>query len=89
LVDAVLAVRTFSSTHILNLKHSDSANLKATDLFAITRKDMEDETAVDMRHLSSSNVVLTVGDGGTVFACDPTNGAKEMSPFHSGLIETY
>lgn len=89
LVDAVLAVRTFSSTHILRLKHSDFANLKATNLYEITRKDMENETAVDIRHLPSSNVVLAVGDGGTVFACDPTNGAKEMSPFHSGFMERY
>jgi hypothetical protein len=78
-LDAVLAVRTFSSTHILGLKHLEaSANLTATNLYAITREDLQNETAVDIRHLPSSDVVLAVGDGGTVFACDPTKGAKEM-----------
>lgn len=74
---------------MLGLKHLDSVNLKATSLYAITREDMENETAVDIRHLPSSNVVLAVGDGGTVFSCDPTNGAKEMFPFHSGFREMY
>jgi len=81
-LDAILAVRTFSSTQILRLIYLEaSAKLTTTSLYAITRKDMENETAVDIRHLVTSDVVLAVGDGGTVFACDPTKGGKEMSRF--------
>ncbi|KIM49338.1 hypothetical protein M413DRAFT_438522 [Hebeloma cylindrosporum] len=88
--DAVLAVRTFSSTHVLRLKQlEESATLRATPLYAITREDMENEIAVDIRHLPSSNVILAVGDGGTVFACDPMNGAKEISLLHRDIDQAF
>lgn len=81
IIDVRVAVRTYGSTKLFKLNTSSECNphYKLTDLATLSRADVGDEVIVDMKHVRSSQDVLSVGDRGSIYQCHISNGGKSTS----------
>ncbi|KAF8965245.1 hypothetical protein BDZ97DRAFT_1659285 [Flammula alnicola] len=81
--DSNLAVRTYSCTKLFNMKHVDSSSRPSvTGLASLSRKEMGNETVVDIKHSPAAPGLLAVGDNGTVFNWDISNETKAITLLH-------
>ena len=76
-----VAVRTYGSTKLFKLNTWSECNprYKLMDLATLSRADLGDEVMVDMKHVRSSQDVLTVGDRGSIYQSHISNGRKSTS----------
>lgn len=76
-----VAVRTYGSTKIfkLNTWSECDPHYKLTDLATLSRSDVGEEIIVDMKHVSSSHDILTVGDCGSIYQSHISNGGRSTS----------
>ena len=71
---ANLAVRTYGSLHLMQLRPSSGNGVSAQEAASFSRADFADEKVVDVKH--SSTLMFTVGHEGSVFECSVGNGTK-------------
>ncbi|KAF9484739.1 hypothetical protein BDN70DRAFT_87611 [Pholiota conissans] len=77
--DTNVAIRTYTSTTLFNIKWNDSLYGPSLSQGAtITRKDLNNETLVDMKYLCTRDQLLNVGDRGSVFMCNISDGTQNM-----------
>lgn len=73
--DSLLAVRTFSTVEIFNVKQSESS-FWATSVANLTHKATNEEDIVDIAYGLGAPEVILVSDRGTIFSCDVKSGGR-------------
>ncbi|KAF5330881.1 hypothetical protein D9619_005450 [Psilocybe cf. subviscida] len=73
--DSLLAVRTFSTVEIFNVKQSESS-FRATSVANLTHKATNEEDIVDIAYGLGAPEVILVSDRGRIFSCDVKSGGR-------------
>ena len=89
IIDVRVAVRTYGSAKLFKLNTSSECNphYKLTDLATLSRANVDDEVIIDIKHVRSSQDVLTVGNRGSIYQWHYSNGGKSTSVLNNILVK--